>query len=331
MKKRVLSGMQATGNPHLGNYLGAIKNWVEMQDEYECFYMLADLHAITIERPPVELHSSILQSIAAYLASGLDPDKATLFAQSTVPEHSELAWILSCFTPIGWLKRMTQFKDKAGKSQENAGTGLFTYPVLMAADILLYKADYVPVGEDQKQHIELTRDIAGVLNRKFGSEVLPVPEPFIKKEAARIMSLRDGTKKMSKSDISDQSRINLSDNADLISQKIKKAKTDSESYISYDRANRPDVSNLVDIYAALSGKTHDAVVELYDSRGFFEFKNDLADLAVTAISPITERYNEYMKDEEYLLKVIEKGGEKAREVARKTLKEVQILLGYPKL
>lgn len=329
MKQRVLSGMQATGNPHLGNYLGAIKNWVEMQNSYECFFMIADLHAITIERSPAELYRSILESTASYLAAGLDTDKVTIFAQSSVSEHSELAWILNCFTPIGWLKRMTQFKDKVGKSQEQANTGLFTYPVLMTADILLYSADLVPVGEDQKQHIELARDIAGVMNRKFNSEVLHVPEPLINDTAARIMSLRDGTRKMSKSDPSDQSRINLSDDLDTISQKIKKAKTDNYTYISYDKSMRPDVSNLIDIYASLSEKTYDQVVTLYAGRGFSDFKNDLVDIVVAKISPITTKYNAYIRDEAYLLQVLKRGGEKATIAASKTLKKVQKLLGYP--
>lgn len=328
MKKRILSGVQATGSLHLGNYLGAIKNWVKMQDEYESYFFLADLHAITIERSPEELRSSILQSIAGYLACGLDPAKSVLFAQSHIHEHSELAWIFNCFTPIGWLKRMTQFKDKAGKTQDQASTGLFTYPVLMAADILLYQPDYVPVGEDQKQHIELARDIAGAMNRKFGEEVFKIPEPVIKKEAARIMSLRDGTKKMSKSDPSDASRINLSDDADSISQKFKKAKTDSFAHISYDEAARPDVSNLIDIYSALSGKTKEVIVESYAGEGFAKFKGDLADLAVSALSPINERYNSYLKDEAYLRGVLDIGASKARVIASETLRRVKEGFGY---
>jgi tryptophanyl-tRNA synthetase len=328
MKKRILSGVQATGNLHLGNYLGAIKNWVTMQDDHDCFFFLADLHAITVEQDPSSLRSSILQATASYLASGLDPNRATLFAQSSVHEHAELAWIFSCFTPIGWLKRMTQFKDKAGKAQEQASTGLFTYPVLMAADILLYQADLVPVGDDQKQHIELARDIAGVINRKFERDVLRVPEAMIPKEAARIMSLRDGTKKMSKSDSSDQSRINLSDDADTISQKFKKAKTDSHAYISYDKIARPDISNLIDIYAALSNKTHNEIVNLYECKGFSVFKNDLADLAVSEISPITKKYSEYIKDERYLTAVLKDGKERAQSVASYTLHEVMQLIGY---
>lgn len=328
MKKRVLSGVQATGNLHLGNYLGAIKRWVSMQEQYECFFFLADLHAITIERAPEELRSSIFQGIAAYLACGLDPEKSVIFAQSSIKEHAELAWILNCFTPIGWLKRMTQFKDKAGKSQEQASTGLFTYPVLMAADILLYNADFVPVGEDQKQHIELARDIAGVMNRKFGRDVLIMPEPMIQKEAARIMSLRDGMKKMSKSDESDKSRINLSDNADQIADKFRKAKTDSHAHISYDAENRPDVSNLITIYSALSGSSVADIVASYEGKGFADFKSDLADVAVSFLAPISTKYHDYLKNEDYLRAVLKQGAMKAQPVASQTLEEVKELLGY---
>jgi tryptophanyl-tRNA synthetase len=328
MKKRVLSGVQATGNLHLGNYLGAIKHWVDMQNNHECFFFLADLHAITIERDPQELHSSILQGVASYLACGLDPEKSVIFAQSSIQAHAELAWILNCFTPIGWLKRMTQFKDKAGKSQEHASTGLFTYPVLMAADILLYNADFVPVGEDQKQHLELTRDIAGVMNRKFGRDILVVPEPMIQKESARIMSLRDGTKKMSKSDESDKSRINLSDNADQIAEKFRKAKTDSYDHISYDPETRPDVSNLISIYSALSGKSVDDVVASYAGKGFSEFKSNLADVAVSVVSPISLKYHDYLRNEDYLRAVLKQGAIKAEPVAANTLQRVKDLLGY---
>lgn len=327
-KKRILSGMQATGNPHLGNYLGALKNWVEIQDTYDCFFFLADLHAITIERSPEELRNAIIQSTASYLAAGLDPEKVVIFAQSHVHEHSELAWILNCFTPIGWLKRMTQFKDKAGKSQEQANTGLFTYPVLMAADILLYNANFVPVGEDQKQHLELARDIASAVNRKFNQEALVVPEPMIKEQAARIMSLRDGTKKMSKSDPSDQSRINLNDSSDTIFHKITKAKTDSYSYISYDKAIRPDVSNLIEIYAALDNTSHEHIVEMYSGRGCAEFKKDLADIVINKLEPITTKYNEYVKDTGYIIQILAEGKSKASIVASKTLHNIHSLLGY---
>jgi tryptophanyl-tRNA synthetase len=327
-KKRMLSGVQATGSLHLGNYLGAIRNWALMQDEFECFFFLADLHAITVERSAKELRNSILNTTAGYLACGLDPAKSTLFAQSHIHEHSELAWIFNCSTPLGWLKRMTQFKDKAGKDQEKASCGLFTYPVLMAADILLYQPDFVPVGEDQKQHIELARDIAGTMNRKFGQDIFKMPEPLIKKEAARIMSLRDGTKKMSKSDPSDASRINLSDDADSISQKFKKSKTDSFAHISYDKTTRPDVSNLIEIYGALSGESHEKIVANYEGEGFAKFKGDLADLAVAKLAPINERYNQYLGDEAYLRHVLNDGASRARVFAVKTLREVKEGLGY---
>lgn len=328
MKKRVISGVQATGDLHIGNYLGAIKNWVKMQDDYECIFFLADLHAITIEKDPSELHSSIISSMATYLACGLDPDKAILFAQSNVKEHSELAWIFNCFTPLGWLKRMTQFKDKAGKGQEEASAGLFTYPILMAADILLYNADLVPVGEDQKQHIELTRDIAGVINRKFGKEVLSMPEPLMTKESSRIMSLRDGTKKMSKSDSSDKSRINLNDSKESIRDKIKKAKTDALSFISYDEAERPDISNLLKIYAAFEGRDVNSIVLEYQGKNFSEFKENLADVVIENISPITQKYNDYMNNKDHLYKIMKDGSDRATSIAYSNLVRIKELLGY---
>lgn len=328
MKKRVISGVQATGDLHIGNYLGAIKNWVKMQDDHECIFFLADLHAITIEKDPIELRSSILSSMATYLACGLDPEKSILFAQSNVKEHAELAWIFNCFTPVGWLKRMTQFKDKAGKDQGEASTGLFTYPILMAADILLYNADFVPVGEDQKQHIELTRDIAGVINRKFGKDILIMPDAFITKESSRIMSLRDGSKKMSKSDVSDKSRINLTDSKEAIYDKIKKAKTDMLSYISYDEVERPDISNLLKIYSAFTYNSIDAIVLKYEGKNFAEFKEDLAELVIENISPITAKYNDYMNNKDHLYNIMKDGALKAEAIASKNLIRIKELLGY---
>ncbi len=328
MKKRIISGIQATGRLHIGNYLGAIKNWIKMQDDFDPIFFLADLHAITIEKDPEELRFSIVSSMATYLACGLDPKKSILFAQSNVKEHSELAWILNCFTPIGWLKRMTQFKDKAGKSQEEASLGLFSYPVLMAADILLYNADFVPVGEDQKQHIELTRDIAGVINRKFGYEVFVVPDIIITKDAARIMSLRDGTKKMSKSDISDKSRINLDDSKELIREKIRKAKTDLLPFISYDPIERPDISNLIKIYAAFANQPIEYVVDEYQGKNFSEFKECLADVIIDDIFPITEKYKDYMKNEDYLRSIMQDGAKRAEAIASKNLYRIKELLGY---
>jgi len=328
MKKTVLSGAQATGSLHLGNYLGSIINWIKMQDDFNCYFFLADLHAITIDRSPTELRSSILQTAALYIACGLSPEKTIIFAQSMVKEHAELAWILNCVTPIGWLKRMTQFKDKAGAAQENASLGLFSYPVLMTADILLYKADIVPVGDDQKQHLELARDIAAVINRKFDKEVLKVPEPLIQGSGARIMSLKDGRKKMSKSDLSDLSRINLTDNESQIYQKIKKAKTDLITDITYDRITRPEVSNLLDIYSTLSAETIEVLVNRYQQSGFACFKKDLAEIIITRLKSISIKYTDLMQNQDYLLHVLKSGADKAREQASKTVAEVKELFGF---
>lgn len=326
-KKRVLSGIQATGHLHLGNYLGAIRHWVNMQEQYECFYFLADLHAITVPQDPQALRNAVYNTAAALLASGLDTNKVTIFAQSDVKEHAELGWILNCMTPIGWLKRMTQFKDKAGKDQESASCGLFSYPVLMAADILLYNADLVPVGEDQKQHLELTRDIAGAVNRKFSKEILKVPEPLIQGVTTRVKSLRDGLKKMSKSDLSDQSRINISDNKDEIISKLKKAKTDSLSYISYEES-RPEIANLLEIFSEFSGKKIEAIVNEYSTLGFAKFKSDLAELVAEKISPINQRYNEILADKNYLREVLREGKNKAALVASRTVSIVKDSFGF---
>ncbi len=317
MKKIVLSGIQSSGNLHLGNYLGAIKNWLTMQDEYDCYFFLADLHSLTTLQKTEELKKSIYQSTAMYLACGLDPSKVALFQQSRVGQHSQLAWMLNCVTPIGWLKRMTQFKDKAGKNQDNANTGLFTYPVLMAADILLYNAELVPVGADQKQHLELTRDIAGVINRKFDEEILKMPEPLIQKTASRIMSLRDGSKKMSKSDESDASRINLTDGADVITKKFKKAKTDNIIEIYFDAENRPDISNLMNIHSAFSGYSIEDITNRYSGKGFAEFKMDIADMVIEHMGPINDEYQRFIEDSGYIQECLNKGAEKA-EVRAKT-------------
>jgi tryptophanyl-tRNA synthetase len=318
MTKTALSGIQTSGNLHLGNYLGSIYNWVDMQQEYNCYFFLADLHSITVERSAEELKRSKMETAAIYLAAGIDPKKSAIFAQSAVKEHCELAWMLSCVTPISWLKRMTQFKDKAGKKQDNANTGLFTYPILMAADILLYNADVVPVGDDQKQHLELTRDIAGVINRKFGKDILKVPEPLIQGAATRIMSLRDGTKKMSKSDSSDASRINLTDSADVIRQKLKKSKTDNFAEITYDQENRPEISNLINIFCALSGQKSDSIVNQYHGKGFAILKSDLAELIIGKLQPMNESYQKIIKDKAYIEQILNDGAEKAGTVARKT-------------
>jgi tryptophanyl-tRNA synthetase len=327
IKKTVLSGVQTTGNLHLGNYLGAIQNWLKMQEEYDCYFFLANLHAITIEQDPKLLRDAIFRSAAIYLASGLDPKKSTIFLQSDIKEHAELAWMLNCITPIGWLKRMTQFKDKAGKNQDNASTGLFTYPILMAADILLYNTDLVPVGDDQKQHLELTRDIAGAVNRKFNQEILKIPEPLIQGNATRVMSLRDGTKKMSKSDESDASRINLTDSSDLILQKVKKSKTDSVAEIYYDKINRPEISNLIDIYSSLTNLSQTEIVIQYEGKGFSEFKLDLADIIIAQLSPINVEYHKIIKDKAYIQNILSEGAEKARFLAQNTCKKVSQVFG----
>lgn len=328
MKKTVLSGIQTSGSLHLGNYLGAIHNWLKMQDDYNCYFFLADLHSITVPQDPDKLRAACINAVATYLATGLDPNKSVIFMQSAVKEHSELAWILNCFTPIGWLKRMTQFKDKSGKNQDLASSGLFTYPVLMAADILLYQPDLVPVGDDQKQHLEITRDIAGTVNRKLNEQVFKIPEPLIQGPATRIMSLRDGRKKMSKSDESDASRINLSDSADLILQKIKKAKTDSISEFSYDTENRPELANLINIYSALSGHTQAQIVDNYQTKGFSGFKHDLAELIIGKLAPINKEYNKLINDQTFVLKVLAGGADRARAVACKTCNNVKELMGF---
>ncbi len=327
-KKRALSGIQATGSVHIGNYLGAIRHWVLMQEEYECFYFLADLHAITVSQEPENLNNAIYTTMAALIASGIDINKSVLFAQSDVKEHAELAWILNCMTPIGWLKRMTQFKDKAGKDQESASCGLFSYPVLMTADILLYDADFVPVGEDQKQHIELARDIAGAVNRKFNKELLHMPEPLIQGAAVRVKSLKDGSKKMSKSDHSDLSRINLSDSKDEIISKIKKAKTDSFDYISYEEA-RPEISNLLEIFSAFSGNSITQLVGEYEKAGFAKFKGDLAELVAEKLSPINAKYNELLNDKSFLNEALVIGKEKASSYATRTMARVKKEFGFP--
>lgn len=322
MTKIAVSGIQSSGNLHIGNYLGSIKNWLNMQDNYNCFFFLADLHSITVDQDPVILKNNIINAAAIYLASGLDPTKSTLFLQSSVKEHTELAWILNCVTPIGWLKRMTQFKDKAGSNQDYANTGLFTYPVLMAADILLYNADVVPVGDDQKQHLELTRDIAGAVNRKFNQDILKIPEPLIQGVATRVMSLKDGKKKMSKSDPSDASRVNLLDDSDTIVQKIKKSKTDSQEKITYDVKERPEISNLINIYSAFTGESVNDIVAKYDGKGFAAFKSDLAGVIITCTEPITKEYSKIIQDKSYILSVLNIGKEKASIVAAATLRRV---------
>jgi tryptophanyl-tRNA synthetase len=324
----VFSGVQPTGNLHLGNYLGAIKNWVKLQDKHRCIFCIVDLHAITVPQDPKHLRDATYQTLATYLACGIRPKDNILFAQSSVPGHSELQWILSCHTPLGWLNRMTQFKEKAGKHRENAVLGLYSYPVLMAADILLYKATHVPVGEDQKQHLELARDIAGAFNRAYQQEYLfPLPEPLILGEATRVMNLRDGTKKMSKSDESDYTRINLTDDADAVAQKFKKAKSDATMGFEV-LEGRPEAINLLTIYASFAETSMKEAQEKFMQSGFGALKNALAELAVEKLSPITSEVTRLMKDKAYLDTLLKDGAERANEIAEGTLREVKELIGF---
>jgi len=328
--KRVLSGIQPTGNLHLGNYLGAIKNFVSMQNSYECFYMLADLHAITVRVEPKDLKENILSTAAAFLASGLDEKKNIIFSQSSIRAHSELSWILNCTARVGWLNRMTQFKEKAGSNKEKASVGLYTYPVLMAADILVYQATHVPVGEDQKQHLELCRDIAIKFNNDYGKDFFNIPEPIIPDISARVMSLRDGLKKMSKSDESDLSRINLTDSKEQIVQKIKKAKTDSEPInedIFNEKSKRFEAQNLISIYADLKSESNEKILSQFEGKNFSEFKKDFTDLLIEYISPISDKIDLLRKNEDHLLKILKDGQEKASNVADKTMKDVKNIIG----
>ncbi|PVM84941.1 tryptophan--tRNA ligase [Caulobacter radicis] len=332
--KRILSGIQASGALHLGNYLGALKRFVDIQDE-EPFIFVADMHAITVWQDPAVLAQQTREIACAYIAAGLDPKKATIFPQSAVPAHAELAWIFNCVARLGWLDRMTQFKEKSGKHKERSSVGLYTYPVLQAADILLYKATHVPVGEDQKQHLELTRDIAQKFNNDFGAPggqpaFFPVTEPVIEGPATRVMSLRDGTAKMSKSDPSDASRINLMDDADAIAAKIRKAKTDPEPLPETIEglAERPEARNLVDIYAALSSTTRAKVIEEFGGKGFGTFKPALAELAVEVMSPIGARMRELTGDPAQIDAILKDGAERARAVADPVVAETKKLVGF---
>lgn len=391
-KPRVLSGVQPTGNLHLGNYLGAIRNWVGLQESHECLFMLADMHAITVPQNPADLTRNTRETAAAYIACGIDPKRSAIFPQSAVSMHAELAWILNCYTPLGWLNRMTQFKEKSqqGKigienimsdmkglielqraendqtipvrtsgtsnpealkaelrlakieslehsihtmsadleSTSKAKLGLYAYPVLMAADIIGYHATHVPVGADQKQHLELARDIAGAFNRAVGEEFFPLPQPIILPTAARVMSLTDGTKKMSKSDPSDYSRITLTDDADTIANKIKKAQTDSEPSLTFDEANRPSVANLLTIYAALEGSTPQQVAEKFATLKTGQFKAQLAEIAVEKLAPITARMRELMADTTALDAILKEGAERARAIAMPILEETKKRVGF---
>jgi tryptophanyl-tRNA synthetase len=326
---RIFSGVQPTGNLHLGNYLGAIRNWVALQHDYDCIFCIVDLHAVTVPQDPVQLRAQTREVTAAYIAAGIDPERCVIFNQSTVPGHAELAWLLGCQTPLGWLNRMTQFKEKAGKQREEAGLGLYSYPVLMAADILLYKATHVPVGEDQKQHLELSRDIAGAFNRRFGVEFFPLPEPMIFGTATRVMSLRDGTKKMSKSDQSDYSRINMTDDADAIALKIRKAKTDPNPLpeTAKDAEARPEADNLLGIYAALSDLTRDQVIEQWAGKSFSTFKSELAELSSSVLGKIGGEMRRLLAEPGYIDNILRRGAERANAVAKPHLQEVFDIMG----
>jgi tryptophanyl-tRNA synthetase len=333
MIKKIFSGVQPTGNLHIGNYLGAIKNFVELnnQKENECIFCVVDLHAITVKQDPKELKKNIRETAATFIASGIDPKKSIIFNQSMVSAHSECAWILSCVTKIGWLNRMTQFKEKAGKDKEKASIGLYSYPVLMAADILLYDATHVPVGDDQKQHLELCRDIAQKFNNDFNVlDFLICPEPLIQKEFSRIMSLKDGTKKMSKSDPSDLSRINLSDDREQISNKIKKAKTDPMPMPSdkKDLLERPEAENLLGIYSSLVGKNLNQSIEEFSGKNFSNFKEKLSDALVEKIEPISKETKKLLDDPKYLDNILLDGANKASNIASKKIKEIKELVGF---
>ena len=327
--KRIYSAVQPTGNLHLGNYLGAIRNWVHLQGAYDCVYSVADLHAITEFQDPVELRAHTRSVAACLLGAGIDPTRSILFVQSHVSGHSELAWIFNCISRLGWLNRMTQFKDKAGKDRENASAGLYVYPNLMAADILLYKATHVPVGEDQRQHLELCRDIAQSFNSQYGKEIFPLVEPLILEVAARVMSLRDGSRKMSKSEPSDMSRINLTDPADKIQQKIRKARTDPEPLPGEPEGleGRPEARNLVGIFAALGNKAPADVCAEFGGAKFSVFKDALADVTVSALSPITREMERLLGDHSYIDRVLAEGAARARDIAYPILREVQGTVG----
>ena len=328
--KRILSGVQPSGDLHLGNYLGAIKNFVTLQKEYECFFCVVDLHAITVWQDPKVLANKTREVTAAFIASGIDPKKNNIFVQSQVPQHAQLGWLFNCVARMGWLNRMTQFKDKAGKNSENVSVGLFSYPTLMAADILIYLATHVPVGDDQKQHLELTRDIAQKFNNDFKTDFFPIPEPLILGEATRVMSLRDGSKKMSKSDPSDYSRIMLTDTAENITQKIKKAKTDPEP-LPQDKTGlekRPEAENLISIFASLQDTSIESVIKDYAGKEFSTFKKDLADLSVSKLEPITSEMNKLMSDVSYIDSILKQGQDNAITVAEPFLQKTKEIIGF---
>lgn len=325
-KKRIFSGMQPTGVLTLGNYLGALKNWSQLQDQYDSIYSIVDLHSLTVRRQPKDVRADTVSLLAQYIACGIDPEKNTLFIQSHVSAHAELCWILSCYTYMGELNRMTQFKEKAGSHQDNVNAGLFTYPVLMAADILLYQADLVPVGGDQKQHLEITRDIAIRFNSVYGP-VFTVPEPYIPKVGARIMSLQEPESKMSKSDENQNAYITLLDSPDTIIRKFKRAVTDSEALVRYDIENKSGISNLISIYSCVTGKTYDQVEAEFEGKGYGDFKLAVGEAVAEALKPVQARYNELMSDKAQLEAILKKGADSAEYLAMKTLRKVYKKLG----
>ncbi|MDA9639632.1 tryptophan--tRNA ligase [SAR116 cluster bacterium] len=327
---RVFSGIQPTGNLHLGNYLGAIRNWVTLQDSFESIYCVVDLHAITVAQDPAQLRESTREVAASLLAAGISPERSIMFNQSLVPQHAQLAWVFNCVARMGWLNRMTQFKEKAGKNRENARVGLYSYPVLMAADILAYRATHVPVGEDQKQHLELTRDIAQAFNMAYDVPFFPLPEPQIFGSATRVMSLRDGSAKMSKSDASDNSRINLTDDADLIAQKIRKAKTDPDALPSEPEGldGRGEAQNLVGIFAALADSDVATVLADFGGRGFGDFKPALAELAVTKLAPMGAKMRDLLENPDEIDKILDQGAQQAQAIAAPILEEVHQIVGF---
>ncbi len=333
MKKKIFSGVQPTGNLHLGNYLGAIKNFVSLNNDNknECIFCVVDLHAITTAQDPITLRENIRKTVATFVASGIDPKKSIIFNQSQVAAHSETAWILSCIARMGWLNRMTQFKEKAGKDKENASVGLYSYPILMAADILLYDSTHVPVGNDQKQHLELCRDIAQKFNNDFKVEnFFKIPEPLIQKEFSRIMSLKDGSKKMSKSELSDLSRINLTDENDQILNKIKKAKTDSMPIPSTVKElnDRPEARNLIGIYSSISNSTLESSIQKFSGKNFSEFKENLSEILIDKLSPISDEIKRLLKEKSYLDEILDEGSKKADNIASKKIKEIRDIIGF---
>ena len=332
-KDRVFSGVQPSGSLHIGNYLGAIKNFVNLQNDYDSIFCIVDLHAITVWQDPKLLHENILDVAAAYISAGIDPKKATIFVQSQIPSHAELAWILNCVSRIGWLNRMTQFKEKAGKNRENVSVGLYVYPNLMASDILLYHSNLVPVGDDQKQHLEITRDIAQKFNNDFknngGENFFPLPEPMILPIASRVMSLRDGLNKMSKSDSSEMTRIEISDDNDLINKKITKAKTDSLPMPSNinELEQRPELNNLINIYSSFSGTNISVVVNEFDGKKLSDFKSDLSNIIINEMEPIRDKFFELKNNKDYLNKILNEGMIKAKEKSDPVIKEVKSIVG----